>query len=357
MASPQVQVLLAQASAAQEALLARALTSQGIPNTVVPPYAHLETEVSRAARAQPERLLLVADLAVLGELGTSLAARCEWLGGIRGARLIATCGSQLAVQPQERAWARACGALDLLPGASDIDRSHHLLPVLTALLAALDHGPPDEVALDRALAAPGGRRLAPSPADDACAKLARLAALGVPAPELVAAMQGPDGVKIEERTYHLIRYPECFVGNETVDWMMRYRGLQREAAVEAGGLLLDLGLIYHVAREQPFADGHFFYRFPARLDHIDLATLLQRFRSRTGVAIKDRAYHGVTYPRCFVGAEAVAWLQSGGGLTENQALTLGQRLIDLSLIRHVTNEHPFKDGNFFYRFRADEGRA
>jgi hypothetical protein len=262
MTSGKPQVLLAQAYPAQEALLARAMAAHGVTVALVPPYAHLETEMTRAARSRSARLLVVLDLAVLAQLSTPLSAMCGWLGtNCQNARLVATCGGQIEVQPQERAWARRCGAVDLLPGSSDRDRSGHLLPVVAALLAELGLNAPDEKKLAQALAVRTRKRVHPSPADVACANLARLDALGASATGLVTAMQGANGVGVAEHTYHLVRYPECFVGANAVDWMVREYGWTRKNAVEAGGLLLELGMIYHVAREQPFADGHFFYRF------------------------------------------------------------------------------------------------
>lgn len=42
------------------------------------------------------------------------------------------------------------------------------------------------------------------------------------------------------------------------------------------------------------------------------------------------------------------------GLTRHEAVELGQLLVDRSVFRHVLDEHGFKDGNLFYRFRGDE---
>ena len=42
------------------------------------------------------------------------------------------------------------------------------------------------------------------------------------------------------------------------------------------------------------------------------------------------------------------------GHTVNEALSMGQQMIDLSLIHHVHDEHPFKNENLFYRFYRDE---
>jgi predicted RNase H-like HicB family nuclease len=49
----------------------------------------------------------------------------------------------------------------------------------------------------------------------------------------------------------------------------------------------------------------------------------------------------------------VEWIQAQG-YTRNEALSMGQRLIDLSIAHHVADEHPFKNEKLFYRFYRDE---
>jgi hypothetical protein len=70
-----------------------------------------------------------------------------------------------------------------------------------------------------------------------------------------------------------------------------------------------------------------------------------------GVPIQDRRHRLAVYPRCFVGSEAVDWLAGTAELTRGEAAALGQRLVDRGFVRHVLDEHGFRDGNFFYAFR------
>ncbi len=46
-------------------------------------------------------------------------------------------------------------------------------------------------------------------------------------------------------------------------------------------------------------------------------------RSENGVDVRDRTYLARTYPRCFVGTEAAAWLRERYRLTVGEAVTLG----------------------------------
>lgn len=95
--------------------------------------------------------------------------------------------------------------------------------------------------------------------------------------------------------------------------------------------------------------------------------------SPQGLDIKNRKYHLRTYKDCFVGtrpsgvlpffavyhdvdvgSEAVTWLLQKQKViplkTREEAVELGQLLIDRGVIHHVVNRQPFKDGYFFYRF-------
>ncbi len=87
----------------------------------------------------------------------------------------------------------------------------------------------------------------------------------------------------------------------------------------------------------------------------DLAELLAHVRRH--VDVRDRRY-GLPprkYPKCFVGSEAVMkFIESGIAADAQDAVRLGNILLQAGAIRHVLNEHPFRNENLFYRFTADE---
>ena len=87
---------------------------------------------------------------------------------------------------------------------------------------------------------------------------------------------------------------------------------------------------------------------------IDLARLVRKMRTSKSLEIADRTYNFKTYPHCFVGREAVSWWMRRLGISNEEAIVLGQRLIDEHWIHHVANEHLFRDDYLFYRFYADE---
>jgi hypothetical protein len=70
--------------------------------------------------------------------------------------------------------------------------------------------------------------------------------------------------------------------------------------------------------------------------------------------IRDRSWRLKDYPQCFVGREAVAVIAAAHGVKREQAVPLGQALVDLGLAYHVVHEHPFADEDFFYRLAWSE---
>lgn len=78
---------------------------------------------------------------------------------------------------------------------------------------------------------------------------------------LAAQMKGPGGVEVKDRRYRLNVYPDCFVGSEAVDWLMRTQKATRKEATRLGQLLYKEGLIQHVLDEHPFDDDYLFYQF------------------------------------------------------------------------------------------------
>lgn len=85
---------------------------------------------------------------------------------------------------------------------------------------------------------------------------------------------------------------------------------------------------------------------------LDLDALAERMH--TELKIEDRRFRLNVYPQCFIGSEAVAWLMATQKATKNEALRLGQALVDKGIIHHVLDEHPFADAYLFYRFYCDE---
>ncbi len=91
-----------------------------------------------------------------------------------------------------------------------------------------------------------------------------------------------------------------------------------------------------------------------KLTDQEIDNLVGKIRSENGVQIKNRRYRLNTYDSCFIGQELVDWLATNYDYSREEATELGQILVEKKIIHHVTDEHPFSDEYFFYRFYVDE---
>lgn len=87
---------------------------------------------------------------------------------------------------------------------------------------------------------------------------------------------------------------------------------------------------------------------------IDLEDLVSKMRSVGGIKIRDRRYNLKVYKQCVVGSEVCQYLIDALELSVEQAIKLGQRLMDEKWIHHVADQHHFKNEHLFYRFYWDE---
>ena len=78
---------------------------------------------------------------------------------------------------------------------------------------------------------------------------------------------------------------------------------------------------------------------------------------RSVLDIRDRKY-GIppkTYPKCFVGSEAVEKLvEEGIAGDATDAVRIGNMMLNAGVFHHVLDAHPFENKNLFYRFIKDE---
>ncbi|MGK7895518.1 MAG: DEP domain-containing protein, partial [Xenococcus sp. (in: cyanobacteria)] len=98
----------------------------------------------------------------------------------------------------------------------------------------------------------------------------------------------------------------------------------------------------------------FFISIEDKLTEKDLENLVAKMRSADGLDIKDRNYYLNFFPACFIGSEAVNWLINQQNYKREEAIEIGQILLEKGIIHHVTDEHSFKDTYLFYRFYVDE---
>ena len=87
-----------------------------------------------------------------------------------------------------------------------------------------------------------------------------------------------------------------------------------------------------------------------QLSSTEAGSLATEMQGQKGVEIKNRWYNLKCYPNCFIGSEAVEWLKQNKQITQEEAIALGQSLLEQGLIHHTHYDHDFKDEFLFYCF-------
>ncbi|QDZ39965.1 hypothetical protein FRE64_08435 [Euhalothece natronophila Z-M001] len=85
----------------------------------------------------------------------------------------------------------------------------------------------------------------------------------------------------------------------------------------------------------------------------NLETIVNAIRNHSGL-IKNNQYKLRTYPRSIIGTELVDWLCDHFHCSREQAVEIGQSLINHRWLHHTWDDHNFKDEPLLYRFYQDE---
>ncbi len=93
----------------------------------------------------------------------------------------------------------------------------------------------------------------------------------------------------------------------------------------------------------------------ASFDNADLEELGARVKSALDIRDRKYGFPSKIYPKCFVGSEAVTQLvQEGIASDEDDAVRIGNMMLNAGMFHHVLDAHPFKNEELFYRFVSDE---
>uniref|UniRef100_A0A3P9LD37 Si:dkeyp-97e7.9 n=1 Tax=Oryzias latipes TaxID=8090 RepID=A0A3P9LD37_ORYLA len=172
-----------------------------------------------------------------------------------------------------------------------------------------------------------------------------------------------DGKLIKDRRYHLRTYPNCFVAQELIDWLVSHKeAMDRVTAVSLMQNLMDNDIIHHVCDKRPvFKDAKLLYRFRKDDGTFPFNTEVKIFMRGQQlyehlIADKNsimmlREEHGVSFQRCFPGYLFIDWLLQNGEVESRcQGLELCRALLEHGIIQHVTKKHDFFDSGLLYQF-------
>ncbi|KAL8709911.1 MAG: hypothetical protein Q9220_005361 [cf. Caloplaca sp. 1 TL-2023] len=89
--------------------------------------------------------------------------------------------------------------------------------------------------------------------------------------------------------------------------------------------------------------------------NFNLQALAQTIQGDKGVRMMDRRWHWRLHYNCFIGNEFTSWLlQNFQDVdTREEAVELGNELMQNGLFSHVEQRHNFRDGNYFYHVAAE----
>ena len=172
---------------------------------------------------------------------------------------------------------------------------------------------------------------------------------------------------IQDRTYHLRTFPQCFLGTDAVTVLVEvlqargYETVSRDHALEWGRAMnAQFRVLAHVTNAHVLKDEPLFYRLENNLPS-QVAAARARLGNRVGdilalleeaIECQDRIYHFRTYRNCFVGHEAVdTILELQLAIDRPSAVQLMLDCNrDCQAVEHVTRDHEFADAYLFYRF-------
>jgi Domain found in Dishevelled, Egl-10, and Pleckstrin (DEP) len=350
-------VILAQSDHYQEVMLTSVFLSMNLAVRKIRRDLPLLHEIKAVCDSTRGTIVVCADL------GRVAMERMLWPQFARSIRslignveLLATHDNLIRVDHRVRSWAMKHGAHDVIPRLSHVRVKSSVRPLMEPMSQIFGIEPDAQRVSEYVSGLHGNLRDEADKFSTYQHTWRKLEGVGH-IPDLIAeSMMDSGSVQAMDRRYRLKTYPNCFLGREATTWLSSNLSISRAQAVDVGELLRVLGFVYHVAMDQPFADSDFYYRYRREtgvLTKIDPDMVMEEGLSIRGFDIKDRTWRGISFPRCFVGAEAVKWMSSFYGISMEDAISLGQLMLDIYLFRHVTDEHGFVDQPFFYRMTLD----
>ncbi|KAG8007414.1 DEP domain-containing mTOR-interacting protein [Nibea albiflora] len=172
-----------------------------------------------------------------------------------------------------------------------------------------------------------------------------------------------DGKLIKDRRYHLRTYPNCFVAQELIDWLVSHREVpDRATAVCLLQHLMDHDIVHHVCDKRTvFKDAKLLYRFRKDDGTFPFNTevkifmrgqrLYEHLIGEKNSILQLREEHGVAYQCSFPGCQLIDWLlQNGEAESRRRGLELCRALQEHGIIQHVAKKHDFFDSGLLYKF-------
>ena len=218
--------------------------------------------------------------------------------------------------------------------------------------------------------------------------------------------QFSQGVKLKDRKLGFKTFRDCFVGSQAVDFLCASQNMTRKEAVELGQRFMNEGVFYHVTHDHHFEDSGLFYRLttapttattlgssqhsrhssvassghgskeqtqqqPSRQQLRPAIRSASKFsrsasqqnlhaerdlvsRLRRNVVPKDHKFRAVHYPGSFSGTEATDFLSFNENIDREDAVALGQAMMDDGVFHSLQKDMEFQDSDrCFFQYHDD----
>uniref|UniRef100_A0A7N6BSC9 Uncharacterized protein n=1 Tax=Anabas testudineus TaxID=64144 RepID=A0A7N6BSC9_ANATE len=168
---------------------------------------------------------------------------------------------------------------------------------------------------------------------------------------LISRLKLHDEKVIKDRRYHLRTYPNCFIAQELLDWLVSHKEApDRATAVCLMQQLMDHNIVHHVCDKRLiFKDAKLLYRFRKDDGTFPFNTEMKVFMH--GQRLYEQEELGVSYHRSFPGCQLIDWLlQNSEAESRRQGLELCCALQEHGIIQHVAKQHDFFDSGLLYQF-------
>ncbi|KAF2102870.1 hypothetical protein NA57DRAFT_52416 [Rhizodiscina lignyota] len=105
----------------------------------------------------------------------------------------------------------------------------------------------------------------------------------------------------------------------------------------------------------PFVTQIFNETEPYETSNIDIQKLAQDLQGERGIKMLDRRWHWRLHYNCFVGFDLTSWLLQNFRDIESreEAVDIGNQLMERGLFHHVQKKHAFRDGQYFYQIASE----
>ncbi|XP_075071413.1 DEP domain-containing mTOR-interacting protein-like isoform X2 [Mixophyes fleayi] len=168
---------------------------------------------------------------------------------------------------------------------------------------------------------------------------------------------------IKDRCQNTFTYPNCFVANELVDWLIEHKeASDRETAIAIMQKLFECNIVHHVCDQHDlFKDAKLYYRF-RNDDGTLMATRQMKLVERSkrlyelmvcqeDSVLQLREQGSERSLRTFRGSAFLDWLVKHGQVAKREdGVRLCQGMLEYGIIQHVAGRHGFSDSDLLYQF-------